>query len=611
MTDTTAPFDPKAFVRNLTQRPGVYRMVSGSGEVLYVGKARNLKKRVSSYFNRSQKSARIELMLTQVEDVQITVTHTEAEALILENNLIKELRPRYNVLLRDDKSYPWIYLSSHQEFPRLSFHRGARKGPGRWFGPFPSGGAVRETLNTLQKVFLIRQCRDTFFANRSRPCLQYQIKRCTAPCVGYISREDYEEDVRHAVLFLEGKSSQVVEELGERMEAASERLAFEEAAHYRDRIQALQVVQERQYIIGEKGDLDVVACVSDGVTACVTVFFFRQGRNLGNKVFFPKIPEGSDETEVVAAFLARYYIGRKSPPELVLSHPIQERALLAEALSRESGHKVRVTHSVRKERRRWLDMALTNARHALSARASSQAMALHRLEALQDELALPALPERIECFDISHTRGEATVASCVVFNQEGPLKSDYRRFNIRGITPGDDYAAMRQALSRRYQRLKKGEGILPDILLIDGGKGQVAQAEAVLEELQVDDVYLLGIAKGPERRPGEETLILSDEAGRSVTLGPDSPALQLLQQVRDEAHRFAIAGHRNQRGKARSRSALEDIPGLGPKRRQALLRHFGGVKAIARAGVEDLARTPGISRALAEKVYDHYHGESG
>jgi len=297
MTDTTAPFDPKAFVRNLTQRPGVYRMVSGSGEVLYVGKARNLKKRVSSYFNRSQKSARIELMLTQVEDVQITVTHTEAEALILENNLIKELRPRYNVLLRDDKSYPWIYLSSHQDFPRLSFHRGARKGPGRWFGPFPSGGAVRETLNTLQKVFLIRQCRDTFFANRSRPCLQYQIKRCTAPCVGYISREDYEEDVRHAVLFLEGKSSQVVEELGERMEAASERLAFEEAAHYRDRIQALQVVQERQYIIGEKGDLDVVACVSDGVTACVTVFFFRQGRNLGNKVFFPKIPEGSDETE--------------------------------------------------------------------------------------------------------------------------------------------------------------------------------------------------------------------------------------------------------------------------------------------------------------------------
>lgn len=611
MTDAPSAFDPKAFVRNLTQRPGVYRMVDGQGEVLYVGKARNLKKRVASYFNRSQKSARIELMLTQVRDVQITVTHTEAEALILENTLIKELRPRYNVLLRDDKSYPWIYLSSHQDFPRLSFHRGARKGPGRWFGPFPSGGAVRETLNTLQKVFRIRQCQDTFFSNRSRPCLQHQIKRCTAPCVGYISREAYQEDVRHAVLFLEGRSNQVIEELGARMEAASERLDFEAAAQYRDRIQALQAVQERQYIVGEKGDLDVIACVSDGVTACVTVFFFRQGRSLGNKVFYPRIPDGADEAEVLSAFLARYYIGRKSPPELVISHAIPEQKVLGEALSRESGHRVRVTHSVRKERRRWLEMALTNARHALAARASTQAMALHRLEALQDELRLAALPERIECFDISHTRGEATVASCVVFNQEGPLKSDYRRFNIRGITPGDDYAAMRQALSRRYQRLKKGEGVLPDILLIDGGKGQVAQAEAVLEELQVDDVYLVGIAKGPERRPGEETLILSDEDGRAVTLGPDSPALLLLQQVRDEAHRFAIAGHRQQRGKARNRSALEAIPGLGPKRRQALLRHFGGLKAVARAGVEDLARAPGISRALAQKVYDHYHGDGG
>ncbi|WP_421621336.1 excinuclease ABC subunit UvrC [Alkalilimnicola ehrlichii] len=611
MTDVPSPFDPKAFVRSLTQRPGVYRMVDGRGEVLYVGKARNLKKRVASYFTRSRKSARIELMLTQVQGIQVTVTHTEAEALILENTLIKELRPRYNVLLRDDKSYPWIYLSSHQDFPRLSFHRGARKGPGRWFGPFPSGYAVRETLNTLQKVFRIRQCQDSFFSNRSRPCLQHQIKRCTAPCVGYISREAYQEDVRHAVLFLEGRSNQVIEELGARMEAASERLEFEAAAQYRDRIQALQAVQERQYIVGEKGDLDVIACVSDGVTACVTVFFFRQGRNLGNKVFYPRIPEGADEAEVLAAFLARYYIGRKAPPELVISHTIPEQKVLGEALSRESGHRVRVTHSVRKERRRWLEMALTNARHALTARTSTQAMALHRLEALQDALQLPALPERIECFDISHTRGEATVAACVVFNQDGPLKSDYRRFNIRGITPGDDYAAMRQALSRRYQRLKKGEGVLPDILLIDGGQGQVAQAEAVLEELQVDDVYLVGIAKGPERRPGEETLILSAEDGREKTLGPDAPALQLLQQVRDEAHRFAIAGHRQQRGKARTRSALEDIPGLGPKRRQALLRHFGGLKAVARAGVEDLARTPGISRALAQKVYDHYHGDSG
>lgn len=593
--------------RSLPEGPGVYRMVDPAGTVIYVGKARSLKRRVGSYFTRADQGPKTRAMVAQVSDVQVTLTHTEAEALILENNLIKELRPRYNVLLRDDKSYPYIYVSTHQDFPRLGFYRGARTGPGRYFGPFPSASAVRDTLNHLQKIFPVRQCEDSFFQNRSRPCLQYQIKRCTAPCVGYVDRETYQRDVRHAVLFLEGESNRVIDELVERMEAASENLAFEEAARLRDRIATLRRVQERQYVAGAKGDLDVVAAELEQGLACVQLFVFRNGQNLGNKTFFPRLPEGMSAAELLGEFLPRYYLGRQIPGEILLSEAVEGREVIAQALGEAAGHRVRIRDSVRGERRRWVEMALDNARHALQARAADHATMERRFETLQDELGLAEIPDRIECFDISHTRGEATVASCVVFNRQGPVKSDYRRFNIRDVDAGDDYAAMRQALERRFRRLKDGEGVMPDLLLIDGGKGQIAQARSVLDELQVNEVTVLGIAKGPERRPGEETLFLLD-SDDAVELDAHSPALHLLQQVRDEAHRFAITGHRQRRGKSRTRSSLEDIPGLGPKRRQALLRQFGGLQGVSRAGVEDLAQVHGISDALARRIYETFHG---
>src|SRR5690606_2387456 len=493
---------------------------------------RNLKRRVSSYFNRTLTDRKTIALVRQIRHIEITVTNTEAEALILENNLIKQYRPRYNVLLRDDKSYPYIYLSSHQEYPRLAMYRGSRRGQGRYFGPYPSALAVRETLNHLQKVFPIRQCEDTFFRNRSRPCLQHQIKRCTAPCVGLITPEAYAEDVRHVEMFLEGKSAEVIDELVRQMEAAAEALEFEQAAQLRDRIGLLRKIQERQYIAGEKGDLDVVACVAENGLACVQVFFFRNGHNLGNKSFFPKMPEDMAEADVLAAFLARYYLGKPAPRELIVSHPIAERELLEEALTQGSGYRVRIRSGVRGERRHWLELARKNAGYALAGQLASRVTIERRFEALQDALGLPEIPNRIECFDISHSQGEATVASCVVFTREGAAKSDYRRFNIEGVAPGDDYAAMRQALLRRYTRVKKGEAPLPDLLLIDGGKGQLAQATEVLQELQIDGVALLGIAKGPSRKPGEETLFLAGDQAE-YTLPPTSPALHLLQQVRD------------------------------------------------------------------------------
>ncbi|MGD8430783.1 MAG: excinuclease ABC subunit UvrC, partial [Ectothiorhodospiraceae bacterium] len=462
-------------------------------------------------------------------------------------------------------------------------------------------------LNHLQKVFPVRQCRDTFFANRSRPCLQYQIKRCTAPCVGYVSEEEYARDVRHVEMFLEGRSNDVVDELVRRMEAASEALNFEEAARLRDRIATLRRIQERQYVTGERGDLDVVACVVQGGLACVQVFVIRGGRNLGNRSYFPQAPEGTDEAEILSAFLARHYLGRETPPEILLNHDVGPTDVLEDALSQDSGRRVRIATNVRGERRRWVGMAQTNAELALQAQLATNASMERRFEALQDALDLQEMPQRIECFDISHTRGEATVASCVVFNREGPLKSDYRRFNISGIEPGDDYAAMHQALERRYTRVKKGEAPVPDLLLIDGGAGQLRQAEEVLQELQVDDVVIVGISKGPRRRPGEETLVIAGVPGETH-LAPDSPALHLLQQVRDEAHRFAITGHRARRGKKRTSSVLEEIPGLGPKRRQALLKQFGGLQGVKRAGVEDLAQVNGISHGLAERIHQTLNG---
>jgi excinuclease ABC subunit C len=608
MTDVLPAFDAENFLKHLTARPGVYRMIDAAGTVIYVGKARNLKKRVSSYFRRNDTSPKTRALVAQIRDIEITVTHTENEALLLEHNLIKQLKPRYNVLLRDDKSYPYILLSE-DDYPRLGYHRGKRRQKARYFGPYPSAVSARESLNLLQKLFRVRQCEDTYFKNRTRPCLQYQIKRCSGPCVGLVSPERYAEDVRHTVMTLEGRSNQVVDELVRAMDEAAARLDFEQAALYRDQIASLRRVQERQYVSGEGGDADVIAAVSRNGVGCVQVFFIRGGQNFGNKTFFPRNTGEADDTEILEAFLAQYYLAsdeRPLPRDIIVNRDLEDTALFEEVLSARAGHRVSITGRVRGDRARWQRMAETNAETALAAHLASKASLMMRFEALQEALDLDELPKRLECFDISHTMGEATVASCVVFDTNGPLKSDYRRFNIEGIAAGDDYAAMHQALERRYKRLKEGEGAYPDVLFIDGGKGQVAQARDVLSALGVAGVTVVGVAKGPSRKPGLEQLILSDH-NAPISLPPDSSALHLIQQIRDEAHRFAIAGHRQRRAKARTTSVLEDIPGLGSKRRQLLLRQFGGLQEVARAGVEDLAKVPGISLSLAQKIYDAFH----
>ena len=608
MPECSSPFDSRGFLKTLTSRPGIYRMLDSERNVLYVGKAGNLKKRVSSYFRKCGLSVKTRALVDQIAAIEVTVTNTEGEALLLESNLIKQLGPRYNVLLRDDKSYPYIYLSSDQDFPRVTLHRGARRKKGRYFGPYPGAGSVRESLHLLQKLFRVRQCDDSFFRNRSRPCLQYQIKRCTAPCVGLVSAADYAEDVRRTVLFLEGRSSEVIDGLVAGMEAASAVREYEQAARYRDQIASLRRVQEKQYISKERGDLDIVACLAGNGSACVQVFFIRGGRNLGNAVFFPRAPLETDAAAVLSAFIPQYYLGKDIPPELLLSHPLADSGLIEEVLGSHSGHRVELRSRVRGDRARWIKMALNNAGHALNSYLNTRRGFAGRLHSLASVLGLDEVPERIECFDISHTQGESTVASCVVFGLEGPLKSDYRRFNIRDIQPGDDYGAMEQALTRRYTRLKKGEGTLPDLLLIDGGKGQLAAAAKALEELQVTDIRIVGVAKGPGRKPGLETLYTGDNR-EPLVLPADSSALHLVQQVRDEAHRFAITGHRQRRAKSRNTSALEQIPGVGPKRRQQLLRQLGGLKEVARAGVEDLARIKGINRTLAQQIYDVFHGD--
>lgn len=599
-------FDARIFLRHLPQSPGVYRMIGADQQLLYVGKAGSLKKRVSSYFQKQHPNARIRSMVEQICDIEITVTNTEAEALILENNLIKEHRPRYNVLLRDDKSYPYIFVSTTDRFPRLGFHRGARRKKGKYFGPYPSVGAVRDTLSLLQKLFRVRQCEDSFFRNRSRPCLQYQINRCTAPCVGMITPQDYEQDMRHALQFLEGKSDEIIHDLVQRMESAAEHLDYEQAANYRDQIHNLRKITDQQRVSGREQNLDILTCVQLSGLFCVQVFTIRGGNILGNKNFFPGHVEGLNEAEVLGAFIGQYYLMRDLPDEILLSEMLDDQGLLQDVFSQQRGKKVVLTTKVRGDRARWMDLARLNAEQALKARLSSRAGVQQRFEALQDELSLTEQPARLECFDISHTQGEAAVASCVVFNEEGPLKSDYRRFNIEGIEPGDDYAAMRQALTRRYTRIKKGEGRLPDILFIDGGKGQVRQAVEVLEELQVEGVTIIGVAKGEGRKPGLETLILSDQPEPSI-LPPDSMALHLIQHIRDEAHRFAITGHRQRRARARRHSPLEEIQGLGPKRRQTLLKHFGGLQGVSRASAEELAKVPGISQKLAQTIYDVFH----
>jgi excinuclease ABC subunit C len=598
-------FDHTSFLASLTTRPGVYRMLDAGDRVLYVGKAKSLKKRVGSYFTRSL-NRRIQLMVSQIARIEITVTHTEAEALILENNLIKSLKPKYNVLLRDDKSYPYIYLSSDLTYPALSFRRGGRRGKGRYFGPYPSAGSTRDTLQLLQKLFPVRQCEESFFRNRSRPCLQYQIKRCSGPCVDLIEPAAYAEDVRHAVMFLEGKTNAVVDDLVQSMEQASRSLEFEQAALYRDQIQTLRRIQERQYVSGERGDLDIVALARKGGSACLQVFFIRSGRNLGNKAFYPSVPSAATDEAVLSAFVSQYYLDKPVPSEIILSRALDDEALIEEVLSSQAGRRVRLSSRVRGERARWLKMAKGNAEIALLARINANMDMEGRVLALQQLLHLQAPPDRMECFDISHTRGESTVASCVVFNEQGPLKSDYRRFNIEGITGGDDYAAMQQALERRYRRIKQGEVALPDLLFIDGGKGQLSAVHGILQELGISGLTLVGVAKGADRKAGMEQLFLLGHKS-PIILPPDSPALHLIQQIRDEAHRFAITAHRQRRSKTRNRSVLEEIPGIGPKRRQRLLKQFGGLQELSRAGVEDLASVEGVSKVLAEQIYHAFH----
>ena len=601
------PFDGKAFVRTLTTSPGVYRHFDAAGELLYVGKAGNLKKRVGSYFLKPRMEPRIAAMVAQIARVEITVTRTEGEALLLESQLIKSLKPRYNILLRDDKSYPYIYLSSGEDYPRLAFHRGAKNLPGRYFGPYPSAYAVRESLNLMQKLFKVRQCEDSYFRNRTRPCLLYQIGRCSAPCVGLISVEDYHNDVRHAEMFLEGRSNAVIDELAEAMEQASKALQFERAAKLRDQVAALRQLQAQNHVQGASADMDVLACRIEAGLACVSVLFFRNGISLGTRDFFPRLPLDAEPADVLAQFIAQYYLDRPVPRELILGEVLADQAILAELLGQQAGHAVELKSSVRGERAQFLQMAERNAQASLTARLASRQTLGTRFDDLQKVLGLDESPRRIECFDISHTMGELTVASCVVFGPEGPEKSHYRRFNIAGITPGDDYAAMHQALTRRFRKLAEGEGARPDVLLIDGGGGQVAQALEVLKELGVDGIEVVGVAKGPGRRAGEETLVLAG-SGRELHPGSSSPALHLVAAVRDEAHRFAISGHRKRREKARERSVLEDVPGIGARRRSALLKAFGGMQGLERAGVEELMQVKGIDRGLAERIYASLHG---
>ena len=605
MSDTS--FEVKPFLRSLTHRPGVYRMLDAKHKVIYVGKARDLRKRVSSYFQRSHMSAKTVAMMEQVAKVEVTVVNTEAEALVLEYNLIKQHKPRFNVLLRDDKSYPYIYASTDHRFPRLKFHRGARKGKGRYFGPYPSTRAVRQTLNELQKLFMIRNCEDTFFSNRTRPCLQYQIKRCTAPCVGIVDEEQYRQDFDAAIQFLEGRNESVVNLFVERMEEASRERDYEQAARYRDQIARLKAVEARQLVKrGDRKDLDVLGFASNGAIHCVTVMFIRNGSVIGSRDHFPKSPGETDKSRLMNGFVAQYYLGRDAPSEIVLDVEIEDADLLQEELSARSGHKIAIRSKVRGDRARWLEMARTNAEQGLNVKVASNATIRRQFAALGEALGLEEVPQRIECFDVSHTSGEATVASCVVFNTAGPLKSDYRRFNLTPDSAGDDYAAMSEALRRRYERISKGEVPMPDVLLIDGGKGQLAEAMAVLEKLGLDWLTVLAVAKGRSRRPGAERLFRPGGEA-AMQLPPDSPALLLIQQVRDEAHRFAITGHRQRRARARSRSPLEQIPGLGPKKRRELLRQFGGLQGVAGAGIDDLVKVHGIGRALAETIYNELH----
>ncbi|MDR7089690.1 excinuclease ABC subunit UvrC [Cellvibrio fibrivorans] len=612
MTHASADlFDHSRFLANTTQQPGIYQMFGGDGEILYVGKAKNLKARLASYFRKTGLTPKTQALVSRIARIEVTVTASETEALILEQNLIKSNRPPYNILLRDDKSYPYIFISSGEDYPRISFHRGAKKKRGDYFGPFPNVGAVKESLHFLQKTFRVRQCEDSVFKNRTRPCLQYQIKRCTAPCVEFISPADYKTDVYHTSLFLTGNADKLLGELADKMDVAAQQLAFEKAAAYRDQITALRTVQSQQVIEEGNGDIDVIAAEMRAAAICVHVLFIRQGRILGSRSFYPSATLAETPAEILAEFIPQFYLassGREIPRELIVSNQLEEFELLSAALQQSVGRQVLINHQVRSHRAQWLQMAATAAQQNLIAHINNKKNSLDRFIALQEALNLDETPQRLECFDISHSSGELTVASCVVFDTNGPLKSDYRRFNIDGITPGDDYAAMEQALTRRYTRLQNGEGKLPDILLIDGGKGQLGKAIEVLAELGVQGVQLIGVAKGTTRKAGFETLF-DGETGAEIVLPGDSPALHLIQHIRDESHRFAITGHKQRRDKKRKTSTLEDVPGIGANRRRELLRHFGGLQEVQNASINDLARVNGISQRLAEEIYAFFHND--
>ncbi|RBP50772.1 excinuclease ABC subunit C [Arenicella xantha] len=579
-------------------------MFDAQGALLYVGKAKNLKKRLSSYFRTTGLPIKTEAMMQKVEDIQVVVTHTENEALILESNLIKQHKPRYNILLRDSKSYPFIHIDDSHDYPRLSFYRGDRSQPGRYFGPYPGVTAIRDTLALLQKVLPVRQCDDVFFSNRSRPCLQYQIKRCSGPCVGVISKEDYSKDIELAALFLQGKDDSLNTLLQTNMEKASKNLKFEEAAGWRDRINALRRVQSHQSITAGHSDIDIITVATLHGKVCVEVTFIRGGRHSGSNGHFPKVPLDFTEVEILSAFITQYYHRRSAPKEILVGQALPDGDNLETWLTEQGDRKVSIVHSVRGHRRDWLQMAQLNVTERLKRHMSEKQSVEKRLQALSAVFQLEQQLTRIECFDISHTQGEQTVASCVVFTEKGITKSDYRRYNITGITPGDDYAAMRQAIMRRYKRVLKEEGKLPDLLLIDGGKGQLSSAAEIMRELQITDVLLVGVAKGEGRKPGLETLFVEGQS-IGIKLAANSPAMHLVQQIRDEAHRFAITGHRARRGKAQTQSILQEIPGIGAKRRQALLKHFGGLQGIQQAGMRDLAKVTGINEDLADKIY-HY-----
>ncbi len=603
-------FDARAFLRSVTSEPGVYCMYDApGGTVLYVGKAKDLKKRLSSYFRTNLPSTKTRALVAQIGHIEVTVTHTETEALILEHDCIKQYMPRYNVLLRDDKSYPYIFLSDHRH-PRLAFHRGAKRAKGHYFGPYPNGGAVRESLHLMQKLFPIRQCEDGFYRNRSRPCLQYQLKRCSGPCTGMISDEEYSQQVKMARLFLQGQSQAVIGQLAEKMEQASVALEFEKAAQYRDQIQALRTVQEQQGVQGHQADLDVIGVHLEGGMACCHLLFVRQGKILGSRSYFPKVPRDTDIDELVSSFLLQFYLGggeeRHIPREIVLNVSCDDLPALEAMLNERGQGRVAIKTRVRGERAQFQRLAETNARSALGSRIAHKSTVAERFRQLAEALELDTPIRRMECFDISHTMGEKTVASCVVFNAEGPAKPEYRRYNISGITPGDDYAAMAQALKRRYEKVTEADN-LPDILFIDGGKGQLTQAEAVMEaalaQTGLPQPLMVGVAKGESRKPGLETLILGFTR-EVIHLPADAPALHLIQHIRDEAHRFAISGHRAARGKARGQSVLESIPGVGAKRRQQLLKFLGGMQELKKASVAELAKVPGISPQLAQKIYD-------